>query len=299
MAMKLPSTVLTKLVSSYNHLWKPPPKKPPYNHICRIGDPVLRYEAKAIDVEKIKSEEIQKVISKMKKVMRNHKAVGLAAPQIGCSLRVITMEFSPESLEMFPPSIVLSREYQAFPLQATGGGTHLWTYRLSSSVRLFIIGVNLFHLILPLFLLNMPNLLGSTRILTAFFLHLILPYFSMPLLQNQLGLIRLLDIISQVFVNPVMRVVEKHKVTFPEACECIKGYSALVPRYYEVKITGYNEKAEEVEWQVKGWPARIIQHELDHINGKLYTDIMVSQSFQYDFWYQEHLQKWFNIFIRK
>ncbi|XP_013780620.1 peptide deformylase, mitochondrial-like isoform X2 [Limulus polyphemus] len=219
MAMKLPSTVLTKLVSSYNHLWKPPPKKPPYNHICRIGDPVLRYEAKAIDVEKIKSEEIQKVISKMKKVMRNHKAVGLAAPQIGCSLRVITMEFSPESLEMFPPSIVLSREYQAFPLQ--------------------------------------------------------------------------------VFVNPVMRVVEKHKVTFPEACECIKGYSALVPRYYEVKITGYNEKAEEVEWQVKGWPARIIQHELDHINGKLYTDIMVSQSFQYDFWYQEHLQKWFNIFIRK
>ncbi|XP_076371050.1 peptide deformylase, mitochondrial-like isoform X3 [Tachypleus tridentatus] len=228
MAMKSPSTILTKLASLYRHLWKPPPKKPPYNHICRIGDPVLRCEAKTVDVKAINSEEIQKilprqrrlkVISKMKKVMKKHKAVGLAAPQIGCSLRIITMEFCPDILKKFPPSVVLSREYQAFPLQ--------------------------------------------------------------------------------VFVNPVMTVVERHKVTFPEACECIKGYSALVPRYYEVKITGYNEKAEEVEWQVKGWPARIIQHELDHINGRIYTDIMLSQSFQYDFWYQEHLQKWFNIFIRK
>ena len=32
-------------------------------------------------------------------------------------------------------------------------------------------------------------------------------------------------------------------------------------------------------WRVKGWPARILQHEVDHLNGTLYVDRMVTRSF--------------------
>ena len=42
---------------------------------------------------------------------------------------------------------------------------------------------------------------------------------------------------------------------------------------------GLNEYAEPVSWQVSGWPARIIQHELDHLDGLLYVDRMDSKTF--------------------
>lgn len=42
---------------------------------------------------------------------------------------------------------------------------------------------------------------------------------------------------------------------------------------------GLNEKAEPVSWQASGWPARILQHEMDHLNGVLYIDRMDSKTF--------------------
>lgn len=43
--------------------------------------------------------------------------------------------------------------------------------------------------------------------------------------------------------------------------------------------TGLNESAEAVTWQASGWAARIIQHEMDHLDGVLYLDRMDSKSF--------------------
>ena len=34
-------------------------------------------------------------------------------------------------------------------------------------------------------------------------------------------------------------------------------------------FSGLNENGEDVKWAVTGWPARILQHEVDHLNGKL------------------------------
>ncbi|KAJ0029481.1 hypothetical protein NQD34_004478 [Periophthalmus magnuspinnatus] len=83
----------------------------------------------------------------------------------------------------------------------------------------------------------------------------------------------------RVFVNPQMRVLDGRTVVFQEACESITGFSAAVPRYLSVEISGLNEKAESVTWQTSHWAARIIQHEMDHLDGILYIDHMDSKSF--------------------
>lgn len=44
-------------------------------------------------------------------------------------------------------------------------------------------------------------------------------------------------------------------------------------------LTGLNEKGEDVTWQASGWPARILQHEMDHLDGVLYIDRMDSKTF--------------------
>ena len=40
-----------------------------------------------------------------------------------------------------------------------------------------------------------------------------------------------------------------------------------------------DEKGKPVDWRVRGWPARILQHEVDHLDGTLYVDRMLSRSF--------------------
>lgn len=44
-------------------------------------------------------------------------------------------------------------------------------------------------------------------------------------------------------------------------------------------LTGLNEKGEDVTWQASGWAARIVQHEMDHLDGVLYIDRMDSKTF--------------------
>ncbi|XP_062860287.1 peptide deformylase, mitochondrial isoform X2 [Trichomycterus rosablanca] len=83
----------------------------------------------------------------------------------------------------------------------------------------------------------------------------------------------------KIFVNPELSVLDGQTVSFQEACKSISGYSASVPRYISVKVSGLNENAEPVAWQASGWPARILQHEMDHLNGILYVDRMDCKTF--------------------
>ncbi|XP_071397358.1 peptide deformylase, mitochondrial [Centroberyx affinis] len=83
----------------------------------------------------------------------------------------------------------------------------------------------------------------------------------------------------RVFVNPQLRVLDGRTMLFQEACESISGFSATVPRYVSVEVSGLNEKGEAVTWQASGWPARILQHEMDHLDGLLYIDRMDSKTF--------------------
>lgn len=64
----------------------------------------------------------------------------------------------------------------------------------------------------------------------------------------------------------------------------MKGFSAEVPRFYQVQLTGLDENAEDLKIEAKGWTARIIQHEMDHLNGVLYTDLMDRKSLVCSCW---------------
>jgi peptide deformylase len=83
----------------------------------------------------------------------------------------------------------------------------------------------------------------------------------------------------QVLINPVLTIRASLKAEFFEGCLSLPGYTALVPRETQVHIECLNEKAEPVSIDATGWYARILQHEIDHLNGILYIDRMNSRSF--------------------
>jgi peptide deformylase len=82
----------------------------------------------------------------------------------------------------------------------------------------------------------------------------------------------------RVLVNPTLEVLDDTEELFFEGCLSLSGLSALVPRHRAVRVRALDERGEPVVWEAEGWPARIIQHELDHLAGVLYVDRMVSRS---------------------
>jgi peptide deformylase len=77
----------------------------------------------------------------------------------------------------------------------------------------------------------------------------------------------------------VLVVHGEAKATFFEGCLSVPGYMALVERALEVEVTGSDERGAPVSWRVSGWPARILQHEVDHLAGTLYVDRMIARTF--------------------
>lgn len=84
---------------------------------------------------------------------------------------------------------------------------------------------------------------------------------------------------TRTFINPSLRVLGEKTETFFEGCLSVDGFAAIVERAHEVEVTGLDERGEAQVWRVKGWPARILQHEVDHLNGTLYIDRMKTRSF--------------------
>lgn len=83
----------------------------------------------------------------------------------------------------------------------------------------------------------------------------------------------------RAIVNPVLRELEGDRVTFFEGCLSVRGYVGLVERAREVEVTGVDPEGAPITWRVKGWPARILQHEVDHVNGTVYVDRVITRSF--------------------
>ncbi|KAM9269071.1 conserved oligomeric Golgi complex subunit 8 [Cariama cristata] len=83
----------------------------------------------------------------------------------------------------------------------------------------------------------------------------------------------------RLLVNPALRVLDARLVTGPEGCASLKGFSAYVPRHWAVHVSGVDVQGEPVSWEATGWAARIIQHEMDHLDGVLYIDRMDTRTF--------------------
>jgi peptide deformylase len=167
--------------------------------ILQTGHPMLRERAAEVTIQQIETPEFQQLVDRMIAVMRQAPGVGLAAPQIGVSMRVIVLEDTEQGAARLVPQARREQEREPFPLR--------------------------------------------------------------------------------VFVNPILRPQAAEARLFFEGCLSITGYSALVERHRQVEASGLDRYGQAQTWLTHGWPARILQHEVDHLDGVLYVDRMITRSF--------------------
>jgi peptide deformylase len=75
-----------------------------------------------------------------------------------------------------------------------------------------------------------------------------------------------------VLVNPEITRVSDEKVMGVEGCLSIPGLIGEVERHESIQVRALNRHGNSVKLKVDGWMARIFQHEIDHLNGVLFTD---------------------------
>jgi peptide deformylase len=143
-------------------------------------DPILREKAKRI---KSFDANLRKLANDMLETMHGASGVGLAAPQIGLSIRLIVTEYAPD-----PKDKEAERPFKA------------------------------------------------------------------------------------ILCNPeVVKASEETEIA-AEGCLSIPGWIGDVPRHFSVTVKGQNPEGKEVRIKAEGYFARVLQHEIDHINGVLFTD---------------------------
>jgi peptide deformylase len=153
--------------------------------VARMGHPVLRQKARALDRVEIASPSVQKLIDDLLETMEEYHGVGLAAPQVHTSLRVFVAT-----------------------LDAGDGGE-----RQAQQV---------------------------------------------------------------VLVNPEITPVGSRIEEDWEGCLSIPDIRGRVPRAVEIKVRAYDRTGSRVEITARDFPARVIQHETDHLDGVLFFDRMRS-----------------------
>jgi peptide deformylase len=81
-----------------------------------------------------------------------------------------------------------------------------------------------------------------------------------------------------VIINPRITLRDGAPVRHFEGCLSVTGMIGLVPRALEVHVDALDEKGEPVSIDARGWHARILQHEIDHLGGVLCIDRMYSRT---------------------
>lgn len=146
--------------------------------VIRVPHPTLRKKAEEVTAF---DEDLEKLITDMVETMHQESGVGLAAPQVNISKRVIVVEFGSEEDETVPPALY-------------------------------------------------------------------------------------------TVVNPQIKSLSPETVPGAEGCLSIPGLMGEVERPLSITIQGKNGRGEPFKMKAEGWLARIFQHEVDHLNGVLYTD---------------------------
>jgi peptide deformylase len=81
-----------------------------------------------------------------------------------------------------------------------------------------------------------------------------------------------------VIINPRLALGDE-RVEFFEGCLSVEGYQAVVGRARTVEVAALDHRGEPVTIAASGWYARILQHEIDHLDGTLYIDRMRTRTF--------------------
>jgi peptide deformylase len=148
--------------------------------VARMGHPVLRSRARALDPAEVRAAVMQKFIDDMMDTMLEYEGIGLAAPQV------------------------------------------------HEGIRIFVAGID--------------DGQGKMRV--------------MP------------------FVNPVITSLSDAKVEDWEGCLSIPDIRGRVPRFTHIRVDALDRKGKPFQLELEGFPARVVQHETDHLDGVLFFDRM-------------------------
>ena len=158
----------------------------PVRKIIKMGHPTLRQRAKSLQKRDLTKARFKNLLSDMVDTLRDYGGVGLAAPQIDESLRVVIIEIRDTNLRYGVQKL--------FPLT--------------------------------------------------------------------------------VFVNPEIELIDSQTAGFWEGCLSIPGIRGYVERPQNISVSFIDELGEFSTLDLHGFPATVLQHELDHLDGVLYVDRM-------------------------
>jgi peptide deformylase len=73
-----------------------------------------------------------------------------------------------------------------------------------------------------------------------------------------------------VLINPVLTPLSGEEEEGWEGCLSVPGMRGWVPRFRKLRYSGYDERGRRFQRDVEGFHARVVQHEVDHLDGVLY-----------------------------
>jgi peptide deformylase len=73
-----------------------------------------------------------------------------------------------------------------------------------------------------------------------------------------------------VLLNPIITPLGNEEEEGWEGCLSVPGLRAVVPRWRRIRYTGYDAQGNRIDREAEGFHARVVQHECDHLIGKLY-----------------------------
>ncbi len=85
------------------------------------------------------------------------------------------------------------------------------------------------------------------------------------------------QVAARVFVNPVIVSTGGVKSKLTEGCLSLPGVRVTVPRYDMITVSSMSQYGDKSESTFEGFVAHVIQHEIDHLDGKLIIDYQTGQ----------------------
>lgn len=78
------------------------------------------------------------------------------------------------------------------------------------------------------------------------------------------------EVPQTVLINPVIEALSVEEETGWEGCLSVPGMRGMVPRYSHIRYRGFDVQGKPISREAHGFHARVVQHECDHLIGKLY-----------------------------
>ncbi|HMA51991.1 MAG TPA: peptide deformylase [Magnetospirillaceae bacterium] len=97
--------------------------------------------------------------------------------------------------------------------------------------------------------------------------------FSVPVSRSEEGGLPL-----SVLINPEITPLSEETADGYEACLSVPGLTGIVPRWTHIHYRGLDLAGQVIEREARGFHARVVQHECDHLWGRLYISRMTSLS---------------------